>query len=74
MNEKQRLDLIREVLTKVITEIESMEGFGDEMAYLSHAIAANIYVDWRFPYSEAPRELCLKLFENNHPIWKFLKL
>jgi hypothetical protein len=51
-----------------------MEGIGDEVAYLCHAISAQIYVDWRFPYSEAVRKLFLELFPKNHPIWKFIKL
>jgi hypothetical protein len=74
MNEKQRLDLIREVLTKVIANTESMEGIGDEVAYLSHAIAAQIYIDWHFDRSKQVRDLFLELFPANHNVWKFIKL
>jgi len=74
MNEKQRLDLIREVLTKVIANTESMEGIGDEVAYLSHAISAQIYVDWRFPMTATVRDLFLELFPKTHNVWKFIKL
>ena len=74
MNEKQRLDLIREVMTKALGATESFEVVGPELAYLCHAISAQIQVDWRFPYADAARKLLTELFEKNHNVWKFIKL